>query len=537
MHKPTRYIVIVLVVILAIYLAFLDTLAKPIFEQQATEMYGAEVSIDSLNISPFLGKVTLHNVQVADRRNAMRNLTQADRAHIDIDMLKLAQDILELDVLEIDGLVMLARRSQPAVILRPLVAADSGIATAGLPTFELPDADALIAQQREKLDADIAEFKSAITEKQLKWQKKIATLPTQADIDGYKARIKQLTQSQGVAGKLAALRDAQKLYADVNRDAEAIQSMRAEFRGDLQLMRENVDMASALSQNHVDQLIMSLGLSSEQMAQIGSRLLRGDLSGLFQQVLAPLAYNASGAADSSDDMPIYIGSAKINGSILPSAAGFSAVGHLENFTWPLDLSDLPAVLKLEGNSVEGGSMLIDAVLDHRQAPRDTMVVLIENLSLRNMVLAGTDELSIKLDQTLANVSGELKVDGDALSGGFTQQLTKTLFTTELAENAGDSARLIAAVLDASSEFKMQTTFSGTLQSPEIGFSADLDQLIERTLRNAISEKVSGLTAELGNQISSEIGPEIASAREQFTSLEQLQKELEAKLQQLSKITK
>jgi hypothetical protein len=535
MRRINMYITLVLVLLLVVYLALLDTFAKPLFEHQATEMYGAEVSVDSLTISPFLGKVSLYNLQVADRRNAMRNLAQTDRVYIDIDMLKLAQDIIEIDALEVDGLVMMGRRREPATILRPLVAEDSAIAQAGLPTFELPDADALIASQREKLGRDIAEFKNSMMEKQVKWETKISTLPGQADIDEYKTRIRQIKRSRSIEGKLAALHDAQAIYAEIDRDIQALKLSQKEFRRDLQRMREKVVNASALPQKHADQLIASLGLSGDQLAQIGSRVLRGDLGGLTQQILAPLAYNASGAADASDDMPIFIASAKINGSILPSAVGLSATGHLQSFAWPLDRADSPTVFKLEGNSLNGGTLQIDAVLDHLGRSRDRVTVLLDNLPLRKMKLAGTDELSVELEQTLANVSGELRVDGDALSGKFTQHLTKTLFNTEVAENAGDAARMLAAVLDASTEFVMEIAFSGTLQSPQINFSADLDRLIETTLRNAISEQVNALTFDLQNRISSEIGPEIASARNRFLNLERLQQELEDSLKQLPSI--
>jgi hypothetical protein len=532
MHRINMYITLVLVLLLFVYLALLDTLAKPLFEQQATDMYGAEVSIDSLTISPFLGKVTLYNLQVADRRNNMRNLTQADRAYLDIDMLKLAQDVIEIDDLEVDGLVMLARRREPAVILRPLVAPDSAIAQAGLPTFELPDADALIASQREKLEEDIINFKLTMMQNQAKWEERIATLPGPAEIDEYRERISQLTQSGSLAARLASLNDSRKIYADIDRDVQTLKRSQKEFRADLESMREKVKFAATLPQKHADQLIASLGLSGDQLAQIGSQVLRGDLSGLTQQVLAPLAYNASGAADASDDMPIFIAEAEINGSILPSAAGLTASGHLENFAWPLDLAAKATVFKLEGNSLDGGSLRIEATLDHRARVRDRIIVLLENLPLRKMQLAGTDELSVELEQTLANVSGQLRVDDNALSGKFTQHLTNTLFNTEIAENGGDAARMLAAVLDASTEFVMEIAFSGTLESPQINFSADLDQLIETTLRNAISEQVNALTFDLQNRISAEIGPEIASAREQLMSLETLQKELEASLKEL-----
>jgi len=304
MRRINVYITLALLGLLVIYFALLDTLAKPIFESQATEIYGAEVSIDSIKVSPFVGRVTLYNLQVADRRDAMRNLARADQVYMDLSILKLADNIVEVEELAIDGLVMFSRRGSAATILRPLVADDSGIATASLPNFKLPDADALIAIQRDKLEADMDQFKQSLAQKKVKWQKKIATLPTPEDIDQYKQRIRDLRRSEGGLEKMAAINKAQGLYAQVNGDIQTIQSMQQEFRGDLQRMREQVDMAADLPQKHVDELIASLGLSSDQLAQIGSRILRGDLAGLTEQVLAPLAYNASGEVNSQVNMPI-----------------------------------------------------------------------------------------------------------------------------------------------------------------------------------------------------------------------------------------
>lgn len=535
MRRINRYILLVLIVIFGVYLAFLDTLAKPLFEQQASELYGAEVSIESLRISPFIGKITLNQLQVADRRNAMRNLVQADRVYVDLDIIKLASDIIEVDELEVDGLMLLNRRSSPATILRPLLPANSDIATAGLPSFELPDADALIAAQRDKLDADISSFKRSLTETEAKWGQKIASLPNRADIDTYKARIKKLKQAKGAAGRLAALADAQKIYADVNRDADKLQSLQQDFRGDLQRMREQVDAASHLASKHTEQLIASLGLSPQQMAQVGSQILRGDLSGLSQQVLAPLAYNASGQVNAEDSMPIFIREGTINGSILPSAAGFAARGKLENFAWPLELADQAAVLKLEGSSLDGGSMQIEASIDHRTSPADYMQLSIQDLPLRNMKLKGTDELSVELEQALASMNGEMRVNGEMLSGNFIQNFRKTLFATHLQDNAGAADRLLAAVLESSTDFGLEILFAGTLHSPEMSFRSDMDSLIESTLKNAISNKVTALTQDLQNQISGEIGPEIATARERMDALNKLQEELQRSLQQLSSI--
>ncbi|MEP5764129.1 MAG: hypothetical protein ABJ308_06030 [Halieaceae bacterium] len=537
MRTVNRYILVVLVLILLVYLALLDTLAKPVFEEQATEFYGAEVSVDSLKLSPFVGKVTLYQLQVADRRNAAQNLVQADRAYIDIDIIKLASDIIEIEDMEVDGLLVFGQRQQPATILRPLLPEDSDIAQAGLPRFDLPDVDSLVEQQRVALDNDIAQLNESFASTRTKWQEKFASMPSQQDVNGYKDRIQKLKETRGVAGKLKALQEVNAIYTEVNQDIANMRSMRQEFHGDIQHMREQIDLATQLPQKHVNALISSLGLSSEQMAHLGSQILRGDLDGLMEQVLAPLTYSADGDIDPEQTIPILIRRAVVSGALLPSAKGLSAKGSIENFAWPLETAQHAAKLALSGTSPDGGSLQVNALVDHRGEPLDRVTVEIERLPLRNMQLAGIEGLDLELLQALANVSGNLEINGETLQGDFNQRFSKALFETTLGENAGAAARLIEAVLANSTDFALQVNFAGTLQSPQLSFSSGLDQLIESTLSNAISAKVGELTRDLQNRISSEIGPEIAAARAQFASLEKLQQQLQQNLQALNSVQK
>ena len=115
MRRINLYITAFLLLVLVVYLAFLDTLAKPVFERLATEQYGAEVSIDSLSLQPFMGRATLFELQVVDRRNAMQNLVQADRVYVDIDMIKLAESVIDVSDMEIDGLLAFAPRETAGV--------------------------------------------------------------------------------------------------------------------------------------------------------------------------------------------------------------------------------------------------------------------------------------------------------------------------------------------------------------------------------------------------------------------------------------
>ena len=537
MRRRNLYTILFLSAVLFVYLAFLDTLAKPVFEKLATEQYGAEVSIDRLALKPFLGEATLYKLEVADRRDAMRNLAQADRVYVNLDIFKLVENVVDVSNMEIEGLLAFAPRAEPATILRPLVEDGSPLAKVGLPSFDIPDIDSLIEQKRDAFEAEIEALQTLFETTEEKWKERADSVPDEDRIRGYKTRIKAVKKAENPLEAIAAAREAKAIYREINTEIQRIQNMRSEFETDILTLREQINLATELPQKYTGALVSDLGLDSEQVAQLGRELLRGDMDGLLQQVLAPLAFNASGEAAAQEDaMPIYVRRASVSGSLLPSAAGLSVNGELQDFAWPLEDADDVASLVLNGSTLDGGALVVKANVDHRNGSDDSVAVNLSRLPLKNMVLAGTNKLGITLQQTLADVSGELRVTDGKLDGAFIQRFTESLFDISLAEDAPASAALIAEVLKNSTDFMMQLGFSGTLERPEVRLSSDMDQLFQTTIESAINEAVSGLTASLSQRMTEEVGPDILAARDRFGALEGLQAELESNIKALNTLS-
>ncbi|MEM0954067.1 MAG: hypothetical protein AAGI24_07995 [Pseudomonadota bacterium] len=538
MRRRNLYTILFLSAVLFVYLAFLDTLAKPVFEKLATEQYGAEVSIDRLELKPFLGEATLFELQVADRRDAMRNLVQADRVYLDLDIVKLVENVVDVSNMEIEGLLAFAPREQPATILRPLVEENSPLAQVGLPSFDVPDIDSLIERKRDAFEAEIQALETLFEDTENKWKARADSVPGENEIKAFKARIKAIKKSDNPAEALAGVAKAKAIYREINQQVQRINSLRGEFEADIRTLREQVNLATQLPQKYTGALVTELGLDSEQVAQLGRELLRGDMDGLLQQVLAPLAFNASGEAAAQEDaMPVFVRRATVSGSLLPSAAGLSVNGELKDFAWPLDNADEVASLLLNGSTLDGGALVVKASVDHRNGSDDSVAVNLSRLPLKDMALAGTEKLGITLEQTLADVSGELRVSDGKLQGAFVQRFTESLFDVTLAEDAPASAALIAEVLKNSTNFMMQLAFAGTLQEPEVRLSSDMDQLFQTTIASAIDEAVSILTASLSQRMTEEVGPGILAARDRFGALEGLRADLERNIQELSRLSK
>jgi hypothetical protein len=254
-------------------------------------------------------------------------------------------------------------------------------------------------------------------------------------------------------------------------------------------------------------------------------------------VLAPLAYTADGTIDPAQTDPIHILEGRISGPLIPSAAGLAVKGEIRNFIWPLQIATQVATLSLQGEGIGGGTLTLEAMLDHRATPDDSVTIAMEGVPLRNMPLAGSDKLSLELAQALAALNGEMRLQGDQLSGTFSHRYTAAQFNPQLKPGAGGAARLIATVMEQTQAYSVVVDFSGTVDTPVLAYSSDMDKVIQDTVRDAIADSISTLTGNLQNRISDRVGPELASAREQFAQLEALENQLQETLRRYPRLSR
>jgi hypothetical protein len=534
MRTSTRYSVLFFVALLLIYLWALDDIAKPLFESQASAMYGAEVSIERMEISPFMGKVTLFDLQVADRTNPWRNLAIAERTYFDIDMLELANDTLKLDSLVIDGFVVFAPRAVEATIIRPLLAAESDLARATLPDPNIGDLDQLSAAQQAAFVADLQQLRQTFIAAEGKWLQAIASLPDATTLDAYASELAALPRAaDGSLKDPGAVLQARNIQKEIDAELSRVESMRAEFMSEVDELTALLEAAPELAAKHTQRLLSSRGMNKEQTARLASQMLRGDLNGVLQQVLAPIAFSNAGTISATDVMPIYIANATINGPLLPSASALQVQGTLQDFVWPLHLAAKPATLKLSGTGAGGGSLLLQAHVDHRDQADDTVSVEIVDLMLSDMELAGNPQVSIVMQQARASISGTLTARREALSGEIIQHYEDARVATSLSVDAGQAAQLVADILDSTETFNLRMDFAGTVHSPQISFASDMDARVEQAITSRLENEISQFSEQLGQRFRAEVGPEIAAARGRIEQLETLDAALQLSLQRLT----
>ncbi len=530
MRARTRYSLVIFGILLVVYLMLWDTIAKPLFEAQASDLYGGEVSIDRLDMSVWQGKTTLYHIQVADRSNPMRNLAEAHRVYIDIHLMKLlARNVVDVESMEIEGLTVFTDREKPAETIRPLIDPDSDLAKADLPDFELPDLDALIAQRQSELESDLIQLEDVFRATDAKWRPRIAELPTTEEIASLRAQSDELERAYKNGDASTELTEqARQVQQEISVRLAAINVMYLEFTHDMQQLRAALAEADQLPIRHSRSMLRDLGLSPEQTARLGNEMLRGELSGVLQQVLAPIVYSSAGEVDQTKT-PVHIEQASISGHLLNPAKELQVSGELRNFTWPLEQAGEAATLELAGRGSEGGLVQISARVDHRAGVSDDIEMSIQNLMMQGMQLEGDEELALELSAARATIEGGLKIRGNELSGNINQQYTETNFKTQLAPDAREAAQLIATMLENNHDYRINMRFAGTPSSPQITYASDMDQQFSATIKAAIADEVGRIIAAIERRAAEEARPRIAQARETIAELRELEASLAASL--------
>ena len=82
-----------------------------------------------------------------------------------------------------------------------------------------------------------------------KWKQKVDSIPGEEEIKAYKERIRKLKKPDNPLQALSAVSEVQTVYREINTELDRVRNMQQEFRGDMQMLREQVELAGKLPTN------------------------------------------------------------------------------------------------------------------------------------------------------------------------------------------------------------------------------------------------------------------------------------------------
>ncbi|CAA0106009.1 Uncharacterised protein [Zhongshania aliphaticivorans] len=535
-------VLILLVIVVAGVVFALEPIAKFMIEREGSKQVGARVNVDSVDISFYPTHVALNGLTVANPQEPMRNLLQSEKISADVDAKALLKMQVIADEVLLSGLQMYTERSTPGTLDGSMPPPKEEDSSSGMPTITLPDPDALLAEEKATIQAEVTDIQNGFSQLESKWQDKAAKVPDQAQFEQYKQRWNDL-KNKNVIERIAG---AKELRDDIKAELRQFDNLKEDLSNDSAEIKSLSSRAATLPANQSKRMLSKYGLDqgSEGMLrfllgdEVNTMVQRG-LS-LYQETMGNMAAEeeAPVSTEPAAELPVNILIRKIliDGYQVIGGEKLAYSGEINDVTDKQDYWNKPITMALSGGMEEKSQLVIDGIFDQRN---DTLKSVF-NMGLKQLALSGVSlsqspELPLQLEQGIADIAANFSINGDNLSGSVEGLINQAKLLLSNTDNK--TATLLAAALEDVTKLVMDLSVNGTVNDPAIKLKSNLDSILGDVLGAELKAQLGEVEDKLKAKLSADYGPQIASLQDKKNMLSQYQDLLgdrEAALQALMK---
>jgi|TARA_B110001450_G_scaffold130272_1_gene122544 uncharacterized protein (TIGR03545 family) len=507
-------------VLTLIWVLSIDWLVKSAIIAYGTELNGAQVELESAELSLWPAGLELINLQVTDAYNPMFNRFEAGSISATLDSALLLRRQVIVEQLDIIGVRMNSPRIRSGATKDTPIVTNTGFDFGGLiPDVSLPDMSLLLADAQQQVNAEIAGIEQEIVDIEQRWRNNIEQLPSKDKLAEYRARWDKLSNASFMEKMLGA----KKLKNDVSGDLKLIESFNQQLKDDRRLISGQIDRAKGLPRAQADRTMQSVGLSNENVAFV--RAITGDQ--IDQWVTRAKTFSESLSSNTVEQAPsrgtgrwvtfaeddplpqVLIRRGQFNGVLQLAASNMRVDGKLSDIAYPLEGYSQPAALVITARDDENASLLFEVTIDHRQADfSDDFNLEVMNLPISELVLSSGAERTLLLEAGNLNFIASGRASPDTVLANVVAKLSDPRLTTD-ADLATKSEQFLAETLNTLDSVDLQVNVSGALQNPDVNIASNLDKILAAGLKSQISAQTTKFkrqfTDQLGEQTSGQLG--------------------------------
>ena len=561
-----------------LWVLFADRIARRSAEKIGTAIVGAKVEIQDLHIDLANGDVTVRGLTVASPHEALKNLLQADELVADIDILPLLEKKVVIDRLAANGLRFGTPRAtdgrvpgspESSVSGRVMGEARDWAQRFQIPALQLATGkiDVATLDPRRLSAIPAAEALSARADSSRRaWQTGLDSLRLGATLDSATATLARLKTAR--ATDLAALNEARRAIDQLKQARNRVTTLERSVTGGLADLRAGVAGLDSAKQRDYAFARGLLKLPSLDAPEIGIALFAPTAVAQFQRALywtqLARAHMPPGLLPRADAGPprsrrsgstvrfprehalpgFLLRTAELSFQLDPTAPQpTSYAGRLTGLTSDPALYGRPTLFEASAPAVTAGAML-----DHVHATaRDTAGATVQGVRIPVFQLPS---LPMRLDPGQGTVQLGFALRGDTIRARWAVRSTHVAWARDSSARGSTVTDLLWRTLSGISDLQVDAGVTGTLTQPRLSVRSNLDEAIATRLRAMMGEEVAAAERRLRAEVDRQVDPAIAPVRARVTALQtdvtkrlaeqrgrldQAQKDLEARLRELTRI--
>lgn len=564
--------VLITVALTLFFLLFLDSLVKSIIESKGSDMVGARVETQNVDVHLSPLGISIDGLQVSNPEHPMSNAVEIKQIRFGLAGDKLLMGKVIIEQMDVEQLRFDTPRSKSGAISKPASPqieskntatesrGDSGIekpsastvktesADTGMdmPSLDLPDVDTILAREPLETQKQAEAIATAISNTELDWNRLQNSLPDEKQTKSYKQRAASLakTNTDDVKQLALAVKGLQSLKSDLNTDMSRINQARKQAQTSLKKLDKDYTALLKAPEADKQRLLKKYTPDARGVGKL-SQLLFGNQTGNYlqqglhwYQKLAPMFAGDGGEeapeAERQTGKDIRFRENKpspdflirrIHASVQSKQGDFT--GQILNVTHQPEIIRKPVSFDFKGQQMSGiGSLHIQGKLDRidKENILDTVTMDIRKYQISRHSLSNDPSLQLLIDSALSNTRMHAEHRNGRLNGEMNIHIHDAQYDNRA--NGGEFQQVLVKAFNNVDSFNINAHLSGRLDKPALRISSDLDKRLNKQISAAFNRRINNYRKELNDQIQQATDKQIAPVRK---SIDKLRADIEARL--------
>lgn len=496
----------------------LDWIVEGTLENLGTDINGASVELDEVDVSLWPAEITLTNVQITDPYSPSYNRLQVSSASLQLDGLMLLRRHLVVNSLSLDGVQINAQRAtmgDTQIDIEPVSTAFNFSSL--LPELSFSDMDTVLASVESEYLRRVSRYSQEIEQIEARWKVAISELPDDDAISDYRARWSALS-SAGLVEKMIGLKQ---LKDDVRSDLDKLKILQAQLRSDRALVRDMIKAVRNLPEVLIESAVIGAGLGGDNDSLV--RDIVGDAI-LFwlnrsKSVGETLSRNhgddrpprGQGRLIDFEDNPVprfLLRKAEFSGEIHVLEQTMLAAGRVNNLSYPIGVLDEPMSLTLDGRDGLRGKLLLDVLL-HPDDGADFTLQLNE-LLVTDLALGSDKAQGLLLEEGVLFTSLNGSLNATELDVNFVTRLDEPKIAVAGQERS-DVEQLVADTVNNVDRMELELKLSGPVETPKVTVRSNMNKIFAA----AVDAQMSNQTDEFKQKLLQRLKDKTSDPRDQL----------------------
>lgn len=544
---------------------FLDTIIERSIERQASSAVGARVDIEDLDVSLFDLSVSMHNVEITNPDEPMRNIIETGDIAFDLAAAPLLRKKVVIEkVMVRDVALNTAREASGALPHEPgkkkpeaqRIPEKEAVDTCVLPDFSVlrdigeKTPEEILGDAGLKSSEFLASHRKKVSDTKRSWEEKLATLPSKESIEADLKTLKSIMDKRpDDMAKLPAYLDrVNKIKKRLTESRDLLVTARKDFQSDIDTLKQSLSPKEIdnLKANDLRSVMAGLDIdipSSEGLVCVvlGKKLTRmvtralawyGKLSDIMPAGTAPDAGKRPGKVPRMKGVDVSFPVTRGYPDLLVEHAEFSArpqqttdagqlsfsalSGTMRGFTTQPAIYGKPTSIDLSGVLSSGAArdVSLKGTIDRRtERADDSFSLTVSDFTVRPDGATAFEKAPLRLASASIDAHSDVRITGEALDGRVSLTVANPVF------DVGPEAALLKNVFKNIGTFDVAISLGGTLDAVTMSLSSSLAGMMRTKLKDIVQDRLGDIESKLKGVIASRIHETRIQSMQDTDSLE------------------